>query len=372
MLLFFLSKNTDMKKNLSLITVCLLFTLSGYSFTQIVSVKNDVFVPATFTVNIGDTIKWVWSAGSHTTTSLTIPSEAASWNKPINSSSTTFTYVAAKAGKYNFQCNFHAAMGMKGSFTVADCPNVSVNISAASSTTFCKGGSVLLNSNVSGSVTSYQWKKNGANITGATNSIYTAKASGSYTLMVANSCGKKATSSAVDVVVNPLPGANITPSDTVSICSGDSIKLKANTGTSITYMWKLNGATIKGITNNFYYAKKAGNYRVVVTKTTTGCSKGSDATTVVINCFNAISAKLPDNKILVFPNPSSNNFHITIPSFNNSQYSLSVFDSDGKLVGEKKIVSEDFSFGTELKQGIYFVEIKRDDAVIAKEKIIKK
>ena len=360
-----------MKKILSLIIICLLITLSGYSFTQIVNVKNFTFTPASFTINIGDTIRWVYVSGSHTTTSLTIPAGAAAWDHPINSSNTSFTYIPAKAGVYNYKCTFHFAMGMKGSFTVV-CPQASVQISAAASTTFCQGSSVVLNSDVSSSVTSYQWKKNGTNITNATSAGYTAKTNGAYTLVVTNSCGKTATSNTISVTVNPLPAATITPSDTVTICTGESVKLKANVGTSNSYVWKRNGVIIQGATSSSYTATKAGNYRVTVTKTTTGCSKTSAAITVVIHCANAVAAKLPDNKIQIFPNPSSNDFHVAISSFNTYQYSVSVFDVDGRLIGKKKINSGDFSFGGELKPGIYFAELKRADAVITREKIIKK
>ena len=110
--LILISKNPDMKKCLSLITIGIFFTLNGYSFTQVVTVKNHVFTPASFTINLGDTIRWTWVDGSHTTTSTTIPVNAISWSKSINSSSTTFTYVPAVSGTYNYKCIPHASMGM--------------------------------------------------------------------------------------------------------------------------------------------------------------------------------------------------------------------------------------------------------------------
>ena len=111
---------------------------------------------------------------------------------------------------------------------------------------------------------------------------------------------------------------------------------------------------------------------MIVTKTTTGCNKTSAATTVVINCSDAITAKLPDNKIQIFPNPSSNDFHIAITSYNSNQYSLSLYDVNGRLMGDKRINSSNFSFGSELNPGIYFVEVKHGSVVVAKEKVVKK
>ena len=67
---------------------------------------------------VGDTIKWVWAAGTHTTTSTSVPTGANTWNSPMNSSSTTFEYVLTTPGSYNYWCAIHTTM-MEGSFTVS-------------------------------------------------------------------------------------------------------------------------------------------------------------------------------------------------------------------------------------------------------------
>ncbi|MFZ1333652.1 MAG: hypothetical protein WAR83_15775, partial [Flavobacteriales bacterium] len=69
------------------------------------------------------------------------------------------------------------------------------SVTPVGSTTFCTGGSVVLNASTG---SSYQWKKDGNNISGATSSSYTANTSGTYTVTVSNgSCS--ATSSGVSV-----------------------------------------------------------------------------------------------------------------------------------------------------------------------------
>lgn len=362
-----------MKKILSTFTICLLFAFNAYPFTQIVTLSGHAFTPSSFTINLGDTVKWVWVNGSHTTTSLGIPAGAVSWNKTINSNAAnkTYIYVPAVTGTYNYKCTPHASAGMLGSFTVtAACPNVTAQISASSATTFCKGGSVLLTSTTTGNVNSYQWKKNGTDIAGATAASYTATTTGSYTLFASNNCGKSATSNTISVKVNPLPAATITPSGTVNICSGNSVKLQANTGTGLTYQWTKNAANIAGATKNNYIAKTAGNYRVVVTRTATGCKKTSAVTKVTVTaCADGI-AKLPENKIKVFPNPSSGDFHISLPAIT-GKLSLSIFDNAGSLVETKDIVSKDISFGSSLKQGIYLVQLRNSNKIIFEEKIVK-
>ena len=58
--------------------------------------------------------------------------------------------------------------------------------------------------------------------------------------------------------------------------------LNANTGTGLSYQWKLNGGTIPGATSPSYTTSSAGNYTVVVT-TSLGCSTASAAMSVFVN-----------------------------------------------------------------------------------------
>jgi plastocyanin len=84
----------------------------------IVNVQNYSFSPSNLpNVIVGDTIRWVWVSGSHTTTSTTIPAGAASWDHPITSGNPTYEYRVTVAGNYNYKCTPHAGMGMVGSFT---------------------------------------------------------------------------------------------------------------------------------------------------------------------------------------------------------------------------------------------------------------
>ena len=82
-------------------------------------------------------------------------------------------------------------------------------------------------------------------------------------------------------------------------------------------------------------------------------------------------AKQPDNSIKIFPNPSSGNFHISLPSYVDNQYTVSIFDDNGNLIGNNKIASKEFSFGNELKPGIYLVQVKKGAGVMFEEKIVK-
>lgn len=110
--------------NLLLLGAMLYMTPALFAATQTIMVGGTdgmSFVPASgVTVNLGDTIKWVWETGDHTTTSTTIPAGAAAWDHDITSADTVFIYTPTVAGTYEYKCTPHASMGMLGSFTVMD------------------------------------------------------------------------------------------------------------------------------------------------------------------------------------------------------------------------------------------------------------
>ena len=105
------------------ITYVLLFVLMSMSkmassAVVMVSAENFVFNPSNVTVNVVDTIMWMWSAGFHTTTSTVIPLGAAPWDAPVDQTNQMFMYQVTVEGEYDFICSFHSAMGMVGHITV--------------------------------------------------------------------------------------------------------------------------------------------------------------------------------------------------------------------------------------------------------------
>ncbi len=85
-------------------------------------VGNFYFNPSVITdVQVGDTIKWQWVEGNHTTTSTTIPSGAASWDAPMNTGNQVFEYTVTMPGTYSYKCTPHSSIQM-GSFTAVSVP----------------------------------------------------------------------------------------------------------------------------------------------------------------------------------------------------------------------------------------------------------
>lgn len=117
-----------------------------------------------------------------------------------------------------------------------------------SGTVGCVGITVTLTVAASGSGLSYQWRKNGSNISGATSSTLTyspaaASDSGSYDCVVTNAYGSD-TSAAATVTIDEAPaitGGTITGGP-YTLNAGDVVNFTVTaTGTNLTYVWKKNG-----------------------------------------------------------------------------------------------------------------------------------
>jgi plastocyanin len=108
---------TRILSNAVLVFVSSLMFLSSevYSTTHTVNVMNFAFSPPNINISVGDTVKWVYVNGNHTTTNngstnTSRPPGAASWDNPINSFNNQFSYVVTVPGAYIYKCAFHSSM----------------------------------------------------------------------------------------------------------------------------------------------------------------------------------------------------------------------------------------------------------------------
>ena len=242
------------------------------------------------------------------------------------------------------------------------CSGLTVSISATGPTTFCKGGDVTLVATANENVT-YQWKKNGVNILGATNDSYMATESGNYSVTITAN-GNDASSNTISVTVNKKPKATVTPSGTVEICEGQTVLLTANQGNNLSYQWKKNGNNIPGATLSTYLASSEGKYKVRVTNVNNGCFNTSNTTTVKITCRNPGESENKLEEVSVYPNPSDGRFTIELSGINQpGNTSARIMNGLGE---EVFFLPGMISSGTwreeidasHLPAGIYFIEIK--------------
>ncbi len=199
---------------------------------------------------------------------------------------TTSGYSASTTGTYRvLETNSFGCSAASAGVTVTVNPKPAATITSGLSTTICPGDSVVLTAN-SGSGYTYTWKKSGTVVAGATGSVYAAKATGNYSTIVSNAFGCTKTSNIIAVAVN-TPKATITASGSLTVCNGNGVTLKANTGAGLTYQWKLNNVDINGATDSIYIAYTSGSYRV---KVTNSCgSATATAKVVTINPLPTIS-----------------------------------------------------------------------------------
>ncbi len=102
------------------------------SATFTINVMNFAFSPANISVSVGDTIKWQYVSGNHTTTNngsfgTSRPAGAPSWDAPINVGMLQYKYVVTVPGSYTYKCLFHSSM--IGNFT-ATSPVINLNLSS--------------------------------------------------------------------------------------------------------------------------------------------------------------------------------------------------------------------------------------------------
>ena len=230
----------------------------------------------------------------------------------------------------------------------------SATITASGATTFCQGGSVTLNVPVLPN-RSYQWKKNGVVIPGATSSAYVATSGGTYKAIVTNTntgCSKT-TGTGTTVSVNSNPTVSSTPQGPTTFCAGDSVQLKASYHSSWLYQWKKNNMNINGATSNKIYAKTAGNYKVKVTNAN-GCTALSSPVQISVPCREEIFPQQSDSYWLAYPNPSRDHFYFRLINESETPFSIKIIDYTGALLESVEAGSAEWDWNASgVSAGIY-------------------
>ncbi|HYV93227.1 MAG TPA: DUF1566 domain-containing protein [Chitinophagales bacterium] len=228
----------------------------------------------------------------------------------------------------------------------------------------CDGSSVILTAN-EGDGISYQWIKNTKNISGATNSTYSAQKAATYKVRETNGFDCVSISNSTTVSLMALPDATITPLGDLDICTAGYVDLQANGGVGYTYQWRKGPNIIIGATNQVYKVTKKGTYKVVVTNSN-NCSKISTGTTVTKSCRMDGSASMQQNQISIYPNPATASATVRIELSRDAEVRISLYDLAGREL--KSICDQYFTQGNlqfdlhreQLSSGLYFLKISID------------
>lgn len=242
-----------------------------------VSISGRTFVPATLTINIGDTVEWVNNSGGfHTTTSGSNCNDDGVWDANLPNGG-SYSFVFNQSGNFPYFCRPHCSMGMTGEIIVQGCTIIAGATVDQNET--CAGdcnGQATASGSGGVSPYTYFWSD------GQTTQTATNFCAGSYMVTVTDANGCTGSAS---VVIQA--GASVTASATVDqheTCAGDcdgQATASGSGGTSpYTFMWN-NGQMTQSVSNLC-----AGSYSVTVTDAN-GCS---DIATVVINPGGTVTA----------------------------------------------------------------------------------
>jgi gliding motility-associated-like protein len=182
--------------------------------------------------------------------------------------------VVQDSGNYQVQFTTAAGCAAISSITRIDLLAVPETPVITGPAGICTGGTARLRSSL---LSQNQWQLNGADIAGATDTIFVASLAGTYSVRVTGiACTVVSAPFEIQVFPNPVQpevsGNNF-------VCAGDTGLLSSTL--AATYQWIRNGSQIAGATNPILAITQGGNYQVRISDAN-GC-------TSVSNIFNVQS-----------------------------------------------------------------------------------
>lgn len=153
--------------------------------------------------------------------------------------------------------------------------NQAITVALTPDTVVCAGSPVTLRANVlTGTPTSYQWKKNGVNTGTIADSITlslgnaTALKAGKYTIDITSVCGSYS-SDTIDLTVSTPPTMVTQPVPIITCVGGNAVfKATSNSNSSVNYEWKKDGNTISladSLVLNSVALSDTGYYKCIIT-----------------------------------------------------------------------------------------------------------
>ncbi|MCX6155853.1 MAG: immunoglobulin domain-containing protein [Candidatus Kapabacteria bacterium] len=232
----------------------------------------------------GSTQNITWTASGSNTCKIELSSDGGS-----SFPTTIATGVSSSAGSYSWNIPSGQTAGNQYKIKITDEANSSITATSAANFTInavtaigtqpvaaagCTGQPTSFSVVANGSNLTYQWRKGGTNINGATSSSYpissvAASDAGSYDCLVTGTCGS-ATSNAAILTVKVTPSVIKQPLPIQTCIGTKAIFFVDGLGTNLSYKWQKNGLDINGAANSATFQISSvntldvGNYSCIV------------------------------------------------------------------------------------------------------------
>ena len=289
------------------------------------------------------------------------PSNAASYL--WSNFSTSDTLLVSQSGTY-----FVTVTGSNGCSAVSPSVTVvsgSVNvpfITAGGPTILCEGQTVTL---LSSSPTGNIWN------TGQTTESIDADSTGNYFVTVTDASGCSATSSIIQVIVNPLPNASFTSNPQV----GGLVTFINNSIGFVSSQWDFgDGSPLSNATNPVHTYASDGTYNVILT-VFNNC--GSSTITIQVSIIGTGLDKLESGQSFnVYPNPGNGIFNVEYRGTVNQPVNLEITDASGRLVWQNKTIDSVRDYKqivdlSNLSKGVYLIRLTADSVIINRRIVVR-
>jgi len=185
-------------------------------------------------------------------------------------------------------------------------------------------GTVNASSSTSG--VTYSWSGPSIVSGGATNAA-TVNAAGAYTVTVTNPTNGCTATSIVNITSNITAPAIATISQAGNVLTSSS---------ATNNQWYFNGAIMPGETSQMLNVTQNGNYTVVVTDPSNGCTSTSTIFTVGSIGISIVGI---NGDLNVFPNPNNGEFAIVLSLNEKSTIKIEIRNALGQLVYDEEILN---------------------------------
>lgn len=281
--------------------------------------------------------------------------------------------IAADAGSYT--CVATGSCGAESTTPAVLTVNgfINIDVQPSATTTICQGTSTEINVTVSGTVVSYQWKKNGVSLVDAGNisGVNTAKLTlsnavltdaGFYSCEITGTCNVVSTISS-ELRVNPSTVISQHPSS-VTLCEGDNAQffVVASGVAPLSYQWQFNnvdilGATSSSITINGITPANAGAYTCIVSGASTCGVITSNPASLTVNPKINITSQptnvtVCEDNTAIFTVEATGTGTLTYKWLFNGSYLVDNVRITGATTNELKV-----NLATNSDEGIYKCEI---------------